>query len=558
MQYPISFASLASRLAIGALCLSSFAFNANAASVYWDTDGDAAAGYGGSGTWSTSAANWNTLENGSGVLQAWVNGDAANFGGSGGTVTVASGISTTGINFRAGAYSYALSGADITLTTPSFGGVISTNSGLTADISISNNLNLADAGPTANNTYNLGAQGATNVTLSGNLAITGSTAGTNTLLFNLYGTSTFTYSGSTLGASRAGFQVGGSGNGNGTRVTLSGANAPITATIINRGTLVLDHDTAAGTQGITLANVNTNTTSDTAVLLVGAGRSINNAITVATNSADTSTGEVRRIGGEFTSGTASFTNSLSVAAQKQATGLELTAAGTSRINFTGSITGAGLITKVGTGTVVFSRGNAGTTHSGGIVVAEGTLLANGFSSTGTSVVTVNSGATLGGTGTINGATTTNAGAFLSAGDSIVADGVGTLTFGGAGGLNIAGLASGTGGLLFDLGATGDRIAVTTGALSIGTGALNFNDFTFTALAGFDVGTYTLFDTGTSVVGTLGGSLTGTINGLDAVISLANDGQDIVLTVTAIPEPSTYAALAGAIALAGVALRRRSR
>jgi autotransporter-associated beta strand protein len=556
MQYPISFSAFVSRLAIGAVCLSFSALSASAASVFWDTDGNAAAGYGGTGTWDTTTANWNTNEGGTGALQTWVAGDAANFGGSGGVVTVGSGISTTGINFRGGTYNYTLSGADITMTTPSFGGVIGTNSGLTADISISNNIFLTDANGTSNSTYNLGAQGSTNITLSGNLTITGATAATNTLAFNLFSNSTFTYSGSTNAASRVAFQIGGTGTSNSARVTLSGANSPIAATVVNKGILVLDHNTAAGTQGITLANANTNATNDSAVLLIGAGRSINNAITVSTNSADTSTAEVRRIGGEFTSGSASFTGALSVAAQKQATGLEITAAGTSRISFTGSITGAGLITKVGTGTVVFSRPSSGTTHSGGIVVAEGTLLANGFNSTGSSVVTVNSGATLGGTGTINGATTANSGAFLSAGDATVASGVGTLTFGGA--LDISGLASGTGGLLFDIGATADRVALTAGALSIGTGALNFNDFTFTSVVGFDVGTYTLFDTSTSIVGTLGSSLTGTINGLDATISLANAGQDIVLTVTAIPEPSTYAAFAGALVLAGAAYRRRSQ
>jgi autotransporter-associated beta strand protein len=302
-----------------------------------------------------------------------------------------------------------------------------------------------------------------------------------------------------------------------------------------------------------LANGSTSA-ANTANLMIGAGRSVNNAITVTSNSADTNSTDVRQIGGNFTTGTASYTGAISVGAQKQALGLQVTATDAGRVNFTNTISGAGAITKVGTGTVSFSRpGPNGNTYTGGTTIAAGTFLANGVNSTGTGAVVVNGGATLGGSGALGnattGAVTAQAGAFLAPGDG----GAGTLTFNGA--LDVSGLASGTGGLLFDLGATSDQIVLSAGTLNIGAGILNFDDFNFTTLTGFDVGSYTLIATSTSIVGTLGSALTGTVGGLNGVLSMV--GDDIVLTVTSIPEPSTYAALFGVVALGGAAWRRRA-
>ncbi len=227
----------------------------------------------------------------------------------------------------------------------------------------------------------------------------------------------------------------------------------------------------------------------------------------------------------------------------------LTTGDTTNTSYGGIISGTGGLTKQGPGVFTLTGANA---YTGATNINAGTLFIN--NTTGNSAVTVKITGTLGGSGTLTGATTANSGSFLSSGASSGA--VGTLTF--ASTLDISGLASGTGGLLFDLDATAasDKITLSSGALTIGSGVLNLDDFSFVALGGYGVGTYTLFDTSASIVGTLGTNLTGTVGGLSAAISFANSNQDIVLTVTAVPEPSTYSAIFGALTLVGVAWRKR--
>jgi hypothetical protein len=71
--------------------------------------------------------------------------------------------------------------------------------------------------------------------------------------------------------------------------------------------------------------------------------------------------------------------------------------------------------------------------------------------------------------------------------------------------------------------------------------LDFFDFTFTALIGFDNGTYTLIEAGT-ISGNLGSNLTGNIGDYPATLSIS--GNDLILTV-AVPEPGIWILLATA-------------
>jgi autotransporter-associated beta strand protein len=209
-----------------------------------------------------------------------------------------------------------------------------------------------------------------------------------------------------------------------------------------------------------------------------------------------------------------------------------------------------LVTKTAASTQAFTAAN---TYSGGTTISAGTLLANNStgSAFGSGAVSV-TGGTVGGNGFIGGATTITGGKLAAGTDGTV----GVLTFDST--LDLSGL-SGSSQLKFDLGAVGlsDKIVLSNGALSIGNGAINFDDFGFTGLSGFGAGTYTLIDTSTSIIGTLGSSLSGTINGFDALIS--SNGQDLILTVTStVPEPSSYAILAGLASMGAIGIRRLRR
>ena len=236
--------------------------------------------------------------------------------------------------------------------------------------------------------------------------------------------------------------------------------------------------------------------------------------------------------------------------------------GIDKLTTTGGINGIKGLVKTGVGTLDIQNANS---YSGTTTVSGGALLVNGTNS-GSGAYTVNNGGTLGGAGTISTANVmlASTGAKLSAGNAIGAIGTLTLT---SGNLDIStGINGSSGDLVFDLNSTGpggsDLVALTNGTLTIGTGVLGFNDFVFNTSGSFGPGVYTLFDTNHTITGTLGANLTGTLGALTGIISFSNANQDIILTVTAVPEPATYGALAG-LALSGLSLtsvirRRRKR
>ncbi len=326
----------------------------------------------------------------------------------------------------------------------------------------------------------------------------------------------------------------------------SATGTPIFGTAIT-GDLSFGALSTSGTPSITVDNAQTTFTSATGITgltKLGAG-TLNISGNYAASGATTITAGTLQIGGSASGNIADnaalvFDTSGSPAA------------------YTGVISGNGTVTKSGVGTHVFSGAN---TYAGTTTITAGTLLVNG-THTGAGDYSVSG--TLGGTGTITGAT--NAGITLASGAKLAPGAsAGTLaaTLSGTGTVDLSAAVGGAnfGALVFELGAVGpgtsDIFSLTSGTLAIGSGALEFADFNFSALSGFGAGVYTLFDTASAISGTLGSSLSGTIGGFNGVLSLANLNNDLILTVSAIPEPSTWALLAFSLTTVMILRRRKS-
>ncbi|MCB1104876.1 MAG: PEP-CTERM sorting domain-containing protein, partial [Cephaloticoccus sp.] len=206
--------------------------------------------------------------------------------------------------------------------------------------------------------------------------------------------------------------------------------------------------------------------------------------------------------------------------------------------------------------------NAANSYTGNTTINEGTLVlgADGVIASTTLIVgndaifdvsavadfTVGEFQTLGGTGSIEGALTLGSGATLAPGNS-----PGTLTFS-------DGLTLEAGAILnFELGTVSDLIAVTGGTLtgpSSGSVMLNLADS-----GGFTAGIYTLFDYTSATLSdfdTTDFSLGTTIAGYDYSFNLTGTALQLIAVTSAVPEPATYAAILGALALSFVIYRKR--
>ena len=209
------------------------------------------------------------------------------------------------------------------------------------------------------------------------------------------------------------------------------------------------------------------------------------------------------------------------------------------------------ITKIGTGTLKLEDPN---TYSGGTTVSAGVLVVSNTegSGVGTGALVIQSGALLRGSGIVGGATTIEAGGILGAGG--MSETAGNLTF-------TSGLTLNDGAIFkFKLGTASDKISllggVLTGAATPGSLTINLD-----AGTGFSAGTYTLFDfssggTRTSSFDVADFTLGTTMSGYSYNLALNGGSSMLQLTASAVPEPSTYAAIFGALALSAAGWHRR--
>ena len=325
------------------------------------------------------------------------------------------------------------------------------------------------------------------------------------------------------------------------------------------------HSDLSGAGGVTLKSINNNQdyaqytfsgdNSYTGSTTVGTGSagvgkmtlkagsstalSSNSAFTVTANSTLALDGNSNSVGSLAGAGTVENANASAATLSAGGDNTSTTFSGLLQDGIGG---GALSLTKSGNGALTLSGAN---TYTGLTTVNGGTLLITGNNTAASGAVTVNSGGTLAGAGTagvIGGDTAIAAGGAFSLVDGQVAS---LLTLSGE--LDISAVT--TGALKFELDAGGASDVVALDNLIMSD--LELSDFAFTDLGGTAAGTYTLFDAN-SITGGFGAGATGTLFGFDA--ELAQSGNNVVLNLTAVPEPST--ALFSLLGISALVLRRR--
>lgn len=571
----------------------------HAATTYWDPGAAHGTGSGGTGSWNTTATN-KVWSDGASTDNAWVNGNLATFGGTGGLVTVDGAVTAAGITFTGAGY--LLSGSSVITLAANL--IVSVGG---ASEEIDTDLNL-----TAPQTWSVAA--ASTLTLNGSVTATptASVAVTGGGILDIFSTdfsvAKFTVAGGTTvnWGGNATLPSTGiyTGVGDGTAGTLNMNTGSITtaaAVVLGNnaaGTMTISDGqfTMTGNQGLFLGDGTANNGSGTGVLNVtGIGRFTTGTTTgnFFLGNAGSGTGTVNLDGGVLSTNRTITRSSLVNGAATgsgtfnfnggtlQATGSSLAMTGLSRANVRGggaifdtngfditiaqsllhsSIAGDfaidGGLTKNGSGKLTLTGAN---TYTGPTTVNSGTLLVTG-TITGTSRMDIYG--TLGGAGIITTASGAAAEVVVADGGQIAPgnNGAGTLTIRLTGSnLNIsAAVTNGnSGALIFELAApnASDRVTLSGGPLIIGSGFLSFDDFNFTNLAGFDpAGTYTLIAGSLPISGTLSDNTIGTVGGAPFQLQLADNNTDLVLV--SIPEPASGALLLAG--LAGLAKRRQRR
>ena len=285
-------------------------------------------------------------------------------------------------------------------------------------------------------------------------------------------------------------------------------------------------------------------------------------------------GQLTGLGGTIKNTTASTTSTLTISGSD-----------TSASAYSGTIADGGsgkvvALTRSGTGKTILSGTN---TYSGGTTVGGGTLttgsntalgtnsvainsggmlsIGNGF--THSNAITVNSGGILGGTGTFSGTVSLASGGTIAPGNSpgqITKSGALTFSSGSIYSWDLNLLSGAVAGTNYDqiLNISGRSISLTSAATL--TPVITASIAPGTDGSGFWNSNHTWTVVSSSGTGTVTGTALGTTNsyGSYGTFSTTINGQnlDLTWTATAIPEPATYAAMVGAVALVGAFWHRR--